>query len=306
MAYKMGYGKIKAHCLAKGIEIRNDEPLDRHTSLRIGGPADMAILPQREELPGLVKILNEEGLPFFVMGGGTNLLVRDGGVAGVVLFTTSLQGLEVQGQRILVDAGVPLQKLLGHAANHGLSGMEGLAGIPGTVGGAIFGNAGSYGCEIGEAVVTLKIISEGRIRTMEKKEASFRYRGSGIPSEAVLISAVLSLREGDPQEIRERIKGFLLEKRSKQPVSFASAGCVFKNPEGITAGRLIDEAGCKGMRMGAIEVSAVHANFFVNTGRGTACDFLRLMDEVTERVIRKTGIILEPEVRIIGSEREIQ
>ncbi|NTU41714.1 MAG: UDP-N-acetylmuramate dehydrogenase [Nitrospirales bacterium] len=302
----MGYNTIKEYCLSRGIEIRHNEPLARHTSLRIGGPADIALFPQRADLPDLIRLLHDEGIPSLVMGGGTNLLVRDRGVEGAVIFTRELRGMETEGQRISVDAGVPLQMLLGHAASHGLSGMEGLAGIPGSVGGAIYGNAGSHRCETGELVESLEIISFGEIRTVHGDEAGFRYRGSGLPTDAVILKAVLSLREGDPLEIRERIKGFLREKQSKQPVTLASAGCVFKNPEGISAGRLIEESGCKGMRQGEIEVSTIHANFFVNTGKGTASDFLRLVDEVRERVVRKTGVILEPEVRIIGRERDAQ
>jgi UDP-N-acetylmuramate dehydrogenase len=188
-----------------------------------------------------------------------------------------------------------------YSKREGLRGLEGLAGIPGQVGGAIAGNAGSYGTEIKDIVASVTLIDlEGRTLVLGREDIAFGYRSAELPRGSMVLGAELRLARGRPDEVARRIGKWLETKKKTQPLGKRSAGCVFKNPPGDSAGRLIDRAGCKGMRVGAIEVSGLHADFFINTGGGSARDFLRLMDRVAERVRAAFGIELEPEIRIVG------
>lgn len=299
----MNYELLKKFCISRNIDIRFNEPMSAHTSLKIGGPVDVALFPDETSLPELIKILTGEGIPYIVIGGGTNVLVKDRGINGAVIFTSKMNNITLNAERstLNAEAGCSLQKVINLCIEHGLSGMEGLAGIPGSMGGAIAGNAGSFGYEIKDVVKSVNLLMpDGDIKESSASDICFQYRSAKIPSDSIILSAVLSLRKDEPFEIKKRFTEFINEKKSKQPVSKPSAGCVFKNPKDIAAGRLIDDAGCKGMRVGDIEVSPMHANFFINTGKGTADDFLRLMDIVSKKVKEKFGIVLEPEIRIIG------
>lgn len=299
----MNYELLKKFCISRNIDIRFNEPMSAHTSLKIGGPADVALFPDETSLPELIKILTGEGIPYVVIGGGTNVLVKDRGINGAVIFTSKMNNITLNAERSTpnAEAGCSLQKVINLCIEHGLSGMEGLVGIPGSMGGAIAGNAGSFGYEIKDVVKSVNLLMpDGDIKESSASDICFQYRSAKIPSDSIILSAVLSLRKDEPFEIKKRFTEFINEKKSKQPVSKPSAGCVFKNPKDIAAGRLIDDAGCKGMRVGDIEVSPMHANFFINTGKGTADDFLRLMDIVSKKVKEKFGIVLEPEIRIIG------
>jgi UDP-N-acetylmuramate dehydrogenase len=179
--------------------------------------------------------------------------------------------------------------------------MEGLAGNPGSVGGAVAGKAGSFGFEIRDVITSISLLMpDGSQKELSAEDIVFEYRKAHVPSGSIILSAVLSLKKDEPFEIKKRFIEFINEKKSRQPVSKPSAGCVFKNQKDIAAGKLIDDAGCKGMRVGDIEVSEMHANFFINTGKGTADDFLKLMDIVGKKVKDKFGIVLEPEIRILG------
>lgn len=299
----MNYELLKKFCISRNIDIRFNEPMSAHTSLKIGGPFDVALFPDETSLPELIKILTGEGIPYIVIGGGTNVLVKDRGINGAVIFTSKMNNITLNAERstLNAEAGCSLQKVINLCIEHGLSGMEGLAGIPGSMGGAIAGNAGSFGYEIKDVVKSVNLLMpDGDIKESSASDICFQYRSAKIPSDSIILSAVLSLRKDEPFEIKKRFTEFINEKKSKQPVSKPSAGCVFKNPKDIAAGRLIDDARCKGMRVGDIEVSPMHANFFINTGKGTADDFLRLMDIVSKKVKEKFGIVLEPEIRIIG------
>ncbi len=294
---------LKKFCISRNIDIRFNESMSAHTSLKIGGPADFALFPDESSLPELVRILAKERIPSLVIGGGTNVLIKDSGIEGAVIFTSKINNITLNAERSTfnVEAGCSLQKLINLCVEHGLSGMEGLAGIPGSVGGAIAGNAGSFGYEIKDVVKSVNLLMpDGGIKELSASDMGFQYRSANIPSDSIILSAVLSLKKDEPFEIKKRFTEFINEKKSRQPVSKPSAGCVFKNPKDIAAGKLIDEAGCKGMRVGDIEVSAMHANFFINIGKGTSDDFLKLMDIVGKKVKEKSGIILEPEIRIIG------
>jgi UDP-N-acetylmuramate dehydrogenase len=298
----MSYELLREFCIFRNIDMRFNEPMSMHTSLKIGGPADIALFPDELSLPELIKTLVKEGIPYIVIGGGTNILVRDRGIDGAVIFTSKMNNIALNAERSTfnAEAGCSLQKVIYLCVEHGLSGMEGLAGIPGSMGGAIAGNAGSFGYEIKDVIKSVNLLMhDGGIKELSASDMSFRYRSAKIPSGSIIISAVLALKKDEPFEIKKRFTEFINEKKSRQPVSKPSAGCVFKNPKDVAAGKLIDEAGCKGMRVGDIEVSSMHANFFINTGNATADDFLKLMDIVGKKVKDKFGIILEPEIRIM-------
>lgn len=284
-----------------------NEPMRDHTTLRIGGSADVYAMPRSlPSLKNLITALNGESVSVMALGGGSNILVSDEGIDGMVISTASLNHVETieesdEDVRLFVEAGTPLQKLINLSRAQGYKGIEGLAGIPGFVGGAVRGNAGSFGYEMGDVVESVTVIDmEGRIFTIEKDDLGFGYRSSALAEGVILLSANIRLKKDDEREVAKRVSGFLREKTEKQPISKFSAGCVFKNPPLAYAGRLIDESGCKGMRRGDVEVSSLHANFFVNRGSGKASDFLWLMEEVKERVIKSFGIELETEIRVVG------
>ena len=281
--------------------------MKNHTSLGIGGPADVMVSPYDPmSLKNIVLILRKKNIPFLPLGGGTNVLVRDNGIDGVVINFKAFMMMQVIREEgsdveLFVEAGVPLQMLVNFCKEKGYSGIEGLTGIPGTFGGAICGNAGSYGCEIKDVVKSVVIMSsDGKLDRIAAKDLGFGYRRSGIKPEDIVLNANILLHKDDKDLVAGRAQKYLAEKMKTQPISARSAGCVFKNPEGGSAGKLLEEAGCKGMKTGNIEVSSLHANFFVNLGNGTASDYIRLMHEVSLIVEKKFGVVLQPEIRVIG------
>lgn len=300
----MGYELLKEFCISQNIDIRFSEPMSMHTSLKIGGPADIALFPDESYISQIMKILNKYSIPYTIVGGGTNILVKDNGIEGAVIFTEKMNRITLDAERstLYAGGGCSLQNVINICVENGLSGMEGLAGIPGSIGGAIAGNAGSFGYEMKDVVESINLLIDGNMMVLLKADVGFEYRKSNIPSGSVILGVEMSFKKDDHFDVKRRVSEFINEKKSRQPVSWPSAGCVFKNPEGASAGKLIDEAGCKAMRVGGIEVSRIHANFFINTGGGTADDFLRLMDIVSGRVMERFGIILEPEIRMIGRE----
>lgn len=288
-------------------EIMINEPLSKHTSLKIGGPVPMLAFP--EDPMSLKKILTaaqEEDVPVFVIGAGTNLLVKDGGLDGIAVSLDAFDQISVvedtdEGVTLFAGAGVPLGKLINFTKEKGYSGIEQLAGIPGSLGGAVYMNAGSFGVEIKDVIVSVAIMNMyGKIAILEIENLSFSYRSSNLPEGMAIMSANIRLRKAGPEDVQARVSECLQKKRASQPLGEPSAGCVFKNPEGRSAGRLIELAGCKGMRSGDVEVSALHANYLINRGSGTSKDFIELMDKVREKVKEHSGITLEPEIRIIG------
>ncbi len=302
--------EIKEMLLSLGCEVRESVLMRDYTTLRIGGRADLMVLPETSEmLIDVVEGLDSEGMPFIVLGGGSNVLVLDSGIREVVIRLDRLNRIDVIEQStqeglLYVQSGRRLQGLLYYLQSRGLSGLEGLTGIPGTVGGALVGNAGAYGYEMMEVVEAVKVIRKEGVEIIGREQIPYGYREGGLGDARVVLGALIRLQKDSPQRVKERMQQFALQKRQKQPITEHSAGCVFKNPPGQSAGRMIDEAGCKGMRRGDIEVSSVHANFFINKGRGTAEDFLALMDEVRERVFRRFSVELEPEIKIIGSSKK--
>lgn len=288
-------------------EVRFMEPMRNHTSLRIGGPADVFAIPQNLlSLRNMYVNLEKSKIPFLPLGGGTNILVMDGGIEGAVISFRSFKKLDVLSEDgedvyLFVEAGTPLQRLVNFTRGSGYSGLEGLVGIPGTVGGAICGNAGAFGYEMKDVLISVVIMdAEDRIEKIKAEGIDFGYRSSSISANEMILSAEIKLKKDKKEDVSAKIDDFLKRKRQKQPIREPSAGCVFKNPPGLHAGKLIDEAGCKGMRIGDIEVSTIHANFFINKGSATASDFIRLMEEIAQRVKEKFGVILEPEIKIVG------
>lgn len=282
-------------------------PMKNYTGLAIGGPADVLVSPDDPmSVKNIVLMAGRNNIPFLALGSGTNVLVRDSGIDGVVINFRSfrmLQEIRQEGNDVdlFVEAGVPLQMLVNFSKEKGYAGIEGLTGIPGTLGGAVCGNAGSYGCEIKDVIQSAVIMSsDGKLDRLDAEALGFGYRRSGIKPTDIVLNATLRLRKDDIDAVAGRAQRYLAEKSRTQPISERSAGCVFKNPEGAPAGKLIEEAGCKGMKIGGVEVSKVHANFFINRGNGTAADYLSLMHEVSSVVEKKYGVSLEPEIRVIG------
>lgn len=281
--------------------------MKEHTSLGIGGPADVVVSPEDPvSLKNIVMLLGRQNMPFFPLGGGTNILVRDAGIEGVVIKFKAFNRIEIIDEtddyaELFVEAGVPLQKLVNFCREKGYAGMEGLIGIPGMVGGAICGNAGSYGCEIRDLLISVVVLrSGGTLERFSPEDLGFGYRTSGILADDMVLSANLKFRKDDSAAVAARTEAFFIQKKTAQPIAERSAGCVFKNPEGMSAGKMIDEAGCKGMRIGDIEVSTMHANFFVNRGQGRAGDYLALMDKVSAKIRERFHVTLEPEIRVMG------
>ncbi|GAQ93901.1 UDP-N-acetylmuramate dehydrogenase [Thermodesulfovibrio aggregans] len=293
---------IEIFCKEKGIIYRKNEPLAEYTTLRIGGLADLLIFLEEDIIQELMEVIKNEGLAYYIIGGGSNLLVSDNGFRGVIINTKRMNRIEMKFSKIKVSAGVRLQRLIAFCLKKNLSGMEGLIGIPGTVGGAIRGNAGSFGYEIKDALEEVEVINDSlETKVMKKQDINFKYRSSGLPDSWIIKSAVFGLVEGSNENFK-KMRDFLMRKRQTQPLREKSAGCVFKNPEGYSAGALIDKAGLKGMRVGDIMISPVHANYFINAGRGKSADFLKLMDIVREKVFKLFSIELEPEIKILNPE----
>jgi UDP-N-acetylmuramate dehydrogenase len=257
-------------------------------------------------LADLHRGLKKGRVPVFPIGGGTNVLVKDGGIEGCVISLQSFRRIGVLQRNetdvtLIVEAGAPLQRLVHYAKENGYSGIEGLAGIPGTVGGAICGNSGSFGYEMKDVLISIEFMDDaGRTEQINAEKIFFGYRRSEIPPETFILSAVIKLGIHTTEEVSAKTEYFLAEKRKHQPIWEPSAGCVFKNPSGTAAGQMIDNAGCKGLRVGDVEVSDVHANFFINKGKASASDFLQLMEEVSRKVNEKFGVTLEPEIKIVG------
>ncbi len=285
--------------LSDRVGFRFNEPLSRHTTLKVGGEAFcFARLASMDDLMDLINICNVKGMRYVLIGGGSNILMPDEGFDGIVISLSGINRIErIDSNRLRAGAGTILSRIVREVSKIGLSGMEGLYGIPGTLGGAIKGNAGAFGYEIKDVVSRIVILRNMSLIVMDRASIDFRYRESGLLPEDIIISAELVLREDSSLSIMERMNEFFREKKKRQPIGQYSLGCVFKNPEGFSAGRLIEDAGCKGMHEGDMEVSAIHANFIINRGMGRARDFLILMERIQEMVFSKFSLLLEPEIK---------
>ena len=282
-----------------GVELRQGVSLAEKTSLGIGGTTDEILLRKYESIPEVMRVLADEKIPHRFLGGGTNVLIADGELPFVVLhLPTAHPGMRVEGNAAYVDASADLGGMVTFCAKHDLGGMEGLIGVPGSVGGALRMNAGAYGTQIGPHVreVELYRAATGKIETLRGSEIRFDYRHTSFAPEDVMLRVKLELPSKPFKEILAGIKVCNEKRRSSQPLNQKSAGCIFKNPQGGSAGRMIDELGLKGHRVGDAMVSDRHANFFVNTGHASCADMLKLIDEVRERVRSAYGMELENEV----------
>lgn len=294
-------------------EVKLNEALAAHTSFHIGGPADAMVFPEdTDDLAMLLREVREQRLAYVVLGGGTNLLVRDGGFRGVVISLRRLAGINVTREYrsiggayavVVAGAGAHLPGLLNFALEKGLTGLEFAAGIPGTVGGALCMNAGTAHGEIGDVIDSVTLLSPaGDIVIRHRDEMAFGYRQAFVPEGQVIVDCKMILRQGEKDRIRARVKADLEKRKERQPLGLPSAGSVFKNPLDEAAGKLIERAGLKGLTVGRAQVSEKHANFIVNLGGARAADVLKLMDLIKERVLEVHRVRLEPEIKIIGED----
>jgi UDP-N-acetylmuramate dehydrogenase len=278
-----------------------DEPLAPYTWMKIGGPAQYFLRPRHtDELLQVVLTCHEEEIPVRVLGGGSNVLVHDIGVSGAVLQLAddAFAEIEIDGTTVRCGAAAPLSQLISQTVKAELAGLETLSGIPGTVGGALRGNAGGRGGDIGQFVESVTVMnSKGEILIRRGDELSFGYRESSV-DELVILEGVFRLQAGDPEEITRRMRKIWIMKKATQPLSFQSAGCIFKNPRGLSAGALIEQAGLKGIRVGEAEISDRHANFIVTHPGAKSDDVLRLIDLARSKVSEQFAVDLELEIRI--------
>lgn len=292
-------------------EILWDSPMARYSSLKVGGPAEAILFAEhQDELTGLVSWLHENNISWRVIGRGSNILVPDEGLHGVVILLdgefTTFETFDNLNQpdgtvRIRAGAGCLLAKLVQHCIAKSYSGLEFAVGIPGSVGGAIVMNAGAWDHEVGELIDSVTVMdNNGTIITEKKENLGLEYRKWGMDPETILLFATFILSHGDKHEIETKCKKFHGLRKQKQPLGRASAGSFFKNPSGHAAGRLIEDVGLKGFKVGGAMISEQHANFIINTGKATASDILTLMREAQSRVFKQFGIKLEPEVHILG------
>ncbi len=286
-----------------GMEVRTDEPMSRHTTFKVGGPAALMALPATEEqLIATVRIARDMELDPICIGLGSNLLVDDNGLDALVIKTApQMNACGLEGTTITASAGVPLAQIANFAAENGLAGLEFAHGIPGSLGGGITMNAGAYGGELCQIVQRVKILNRNcEVETLDNDECQFGYRHSVFSNgDKLVLSAVMELCPGDKAAIRGRMAELMELRREKQPLEWPSAGSTFKRPEGHFAAALIDQCGLKGLTVGGARVSEKHAGFVINGGGATCRDILNLMDEIRERVFRESGIELEPEVKYL-------
>lgn len=280
---------------------RANEPLAEHTWLKIGGPAEYFVTPRDvDELIAVVKHCLANDIPTRLLGGGSNLLVRDEGVKGVVIRLDGepFKQIEIEGNIARAGGGALLSHLISETVRAELAGLETLAGIPGTVGGALHGNAGTRSGDIGQFVKSVTVLTaKGERFVRDDEELSFSYRSSSV-NELVILEGEFELQKDDPAEIARRMRKLWIMKKATQPLSFQTAGCIFKNPRGLSAGSLIEQCGLKGEKVGGVEVSDRHANFFVSGEGATAADALELIDKVRTAVSEQFGVDLELEIQM--------
>lgn len=296
------YDYIKT--VVPGEHIVFHEPMSKHTTFRVGGDAECFItIRQEEELARLIPYLNQIEQEYFILGNGSNLLVGDKGYRGIVLkFGGPMEEIQVEGTRITAKAGAMLTKVAVTAKEHGLSGLEFAAGIPGSIGGGVVMNAGAYDGEMKQVVEAVRVMDkEGQISTLDNDTMEFGYRTSIIRNRPfIVLEVVLRLTAGDRTQINARMEELMERRRSKQPLEYPSAGSTFKRPEGNYAGKLIMDAGMRGYQIGGARVSDKHCGFVVNTGKATAADIQEVIQEVQERVKERFHVTLEPEVVFLG------
>ncbi len=290
---------------ADEAQILIDEPMKNHTTFRVGGPADICFFPSdADELINAMNAAREMNVPCMVMGNGSNMVVRDGGIRGlVIILGDRFAGISVCGTRISCQAGAMLSKLAAAALENSLTGLEFASGIPGTLGGGAVMNAGAYGGQLSDVLVSAKVLVDGHVETYTLEQMDMGYRTTRPLREgAIVLSAEFELQKGDKETISATMRDLNGRRRDKQPLNFPSAGSTFKRPEGYFAGALIEQSGLKGCSVGGAQVSEKHAGFIINTGNATAADILGLIAHVQKVVMENFGVELECEVRIVGED----
>ena len=286
-----------------GSGIFMEEPMKKHTTFRVGGPADVLVQPDETALAAILALCRQYHVSYSFIGNGSNLLVGDKGIRGVVIEMTDPMGnIEVHGTKITAQAGAMLSKIANTAASNGLGGMEFAAGIPGSVGGAVVMNAGAYGGEMKDIIEREYVLDEnGAQLELDRDALDLGYRHSCIPEKKYIVTkVVLELVPRDEVEIRSKMKDLNEKRAGKQPLQYPSAGSTFKRPEGYFAGKLIMDAGLRGYQVGGAQVSEKHCGFVINKGDATAADICQLMRDVSDKVQAQFGVVLEPEVKMIG------
>ncbi len=281
-----------------------NEPMSSHTTFRIGGPADYFVAPENTEaLQKILKVCKDAKIPYFILGNGSNLLVGDKGFRGVVIqLYKNLSEIRIEGTKITAQAGAMLIRVAKEAAKAGLTGLEFASGIPGTIGGAMVMNAGAYGGEMKDVVTAVTVLTgDGEVVTLTGEAMNFCYRGSVIEEKGyIVLEAVMELKARNQEEIQSRMEELSVQRKTKQPIEYPSAGSTFKRPEGYFAGKLIMDAGLRGLKVGGAQVSEKHCGFVINAGGATAADVMELIRKVSETVEKQFGVMLEPEVKRIG------
>lgn len=293
--------KLKTIVSADAILV--NEPMSKHTTFRIGGNADVFVSPEVSQVSDLIALAKEYEVPVTVIGNGSNLLVGDKGIRGLVLsFGKEAEAIHLEGNRMTVAAGTILAKAAAEAAKNSLAGLEFAAGIPGSLGGAIVMNAGAYGGEMKDVVISAKVLTPaGEIKELSNEELELSYRHSCIPEkDYIVLEATLELEPAEESAIREKMADFKNRRVEKQPLEYPSAGSTFKRPEGYFAGKLIQDANLRGYQVGGAQVSEKHCGFVINKGNATAADVLQLIQDVKRIVYDTFQVELEPEVKMIG------
>lgn len=283
-----------------------DEPMSRHTTFRVGGPADFFVTPKaKEEVRDVIRICKEAGMPYYIIGNGSNLLVSDAGYRGVIVqIYKEMNEVKVEGDLVKAQAGALLSGIAAKALGAELSGFEFASGIPGTIGGACVMNAGAYGGEMKDVLESVTVLTgEGKIIELGRNELELGYRTSVIAKKGyIVLGAVLKLERGDGEKIKTYMDELKEKRVTKQPLEYPSAGSTFKRPEGYFAGKLIEDAGLRGFQVGGAQVSEKHCGFVINRDHATAADIMKLMRQVQIRVKENSGVDLEPEVKRLGDE----
>lgn len=285
-----------------------DEPLRKYSFTKTGGNADVYMVPkQSQDVISIVKYCDEQQIPLTVLGNGSNILISERGIRGVVLSLLGLQNIHQQGHQIIADSGAAIIDVSEFACQKGLTGLEFACGIPGSIGGAIYMNAGAYGGEVKDICTAVTVVQRnGQIVTYHSDDLAFSYRHSKIQDEqSIVLQVTFDLKPGDITNIKAIMADLTEKRQSKQPLEYPSCGSVFKRPTGYFAGALIQQANLQGYRIGGVEVSTKHAGFMVNVDHGTCDDYIQLINHVQKVVQAQFGVLLEPEVRIIGEEGEV-
>lgn len=284
-----------------------NESMSKFTSMRVGGPADYYVEPaDKQDLVEIVKYFQKNNYPYLMLGRGSNIIISDEGIrCAAINLESSLSDVRMEDDLVVAEAGAHWSKFVDFCIQQGLAGVEMLAGIPGSVGGAVVMNAGAHGGETADHVVEIEVFREGLIQKVKKQEADFSYRHSGFAKDIVL-SAAFQLPQGDKEELIRRRREFILKRNTTQPLTLPNSGSMFKNPPGTYAAKLIEQAGLKGKHVGNAQISEKHANFIVNLGEAKAADVVTLVDLVRRTVHQNTGVLLELEVKLVGFSDDVR